>query len=293
MNNLPIKDSHTIWDKILAGLILSLAGQICLAEDSLISDSPFLPATAPQAKLIEAEAKPTGPSKINKELEFRSVVRFGETWEFSLHHLSDKKSHWLGLKDAAAGAPFTILDFDMDQARILVEWEGDRDYLDLILPSGKRLNNNPGLAYGLTPNLAPAQPPSLVPPATPPPPPVGGPPAGPPPEIPPEVMKRFEMIVAAQQANPDSVNFDGSGGLPGAFGGIAGGAPPDPGTSLGIKVPTVTPGAAPGTGGGTAGGGSGDVDIPTIPGFDPGSGPPTGPPNIVIPDIPEIPGDGG
>ena len=284
------------------GTAISLIALNCnaLATDTLISDSPFLPFAARSQAIEKVESQISSPSRISQELVFKGVVLLGDRWEFSVHNSSEKSSYWLGLNEKSDIVPFQIIDFDADYPRILVEWEGSREFLELSFPAENQMLKPRGTIASVDDFPLPYSPPTLSPPSTPPPPPISGPPPGPPPQIPPEVQRRFEAILASRQENVPESEFL-SGGFAGGTGGTVGIPPAPPSVALN-GIPAAAPTGIPGTGGPTdSGSNSGAEDggvsagssVPSIPGFNPAAGPPSGPPNIDIPDIPNVPsGDG-
>jgi len=127
----------------LSGLTLGLHG--LRAGSNLLDNSPFLPVTAAAA----AAAKDTAP------LELRSIIKVGESYEFSLYDPAKKQSTWAKLNEA--GNDFVIKAYDANNQAVTVEQRA-RSYR-LVLKEAKIAAMAAGSAQsGTTGNVSPGGP---------------------------------------------------------------------------------------------------------------------------------------
>lgn len=99
--------------------------------DSLVKDSPFLPAAA-----SAAAAGQNGP------LELRSIIMDRGTYYFSLYDLNSKESFWVGLNET--GFPALVRSYDRDTETVTVEQQGRS--MSLTLAAARTLAANPAMA---------------------------------------------------------------------------------------------------------------------------------------------------
>jgi hypothetical protein len=135
------------------GLILVLLGApAAVPAAELLQSSPFLPpGTAATA------AADSGP------LELRSIVRLGDTYEFSIYDTAKKQSTWVKLNET--GNEFVVKSHDVDRESITIEQNSRTLTLALqqskITPLGESVGRGrsrggfvPGQAGGLVPGQA-------------------------------------------------------------------------------------------------------------------------------------------
>lgn len=265
------------------GFFLIVGISLPAKGESLLSNSPFLP-----AEYGRAENRTPGPveqgNKISELLEFRGMLQFDGSWEFSLYNRQRERSDWLALGEVKSSLDYKVIGFDFQEGQIEIEWNNRHHFLNLSEASGFNLRRENTPFVNLL-RTNPAPPPSdlNIPDTAPPPPPISSPPPGPPPEIPRNVMEQFEKMAA--EKNPEM--------RPGmVFSGRSGSPPSDPGDGLSARPPippTGDNGVGSGNGDGDSESSTPSVQIPNLPGVTPGGGPPSGPPNIDIPEIPDFP----
>jgi len=279
----------TQWVKFLTMWVLFLfcTAGLSANDGSLLRNSPFLPPSGNvEKKEREDQSRDNG---IEEQFEFRGIFEMSGDWQFSVYDKNRKSSYWVELGKTPQNHDFRVTDFDSDNARILVEWEGKTAYLDLLVYRERnKLKPRGGELVSQDFFDAPISPPDVKPPQAPPPPPLSEPPSGPPPRIPQKVLERYEKEIAKRERRD-------TGPL---IGGVAGGSPPPPPAGLSGIPSTDNPEASRPVGAGDDGntpegdGGDGttttDGEIPGLPG-----GPPSSPPSITIPEIPDFPEDSG
>jgi hypothetical protein len=101
------------------------------ALDSLVKDSPFMPAASGGAA-----AGQTGP------LELRGVIVERGSYAFSLYDLNSKESYWVGLNET--GFPVVVRSYDAASDTVTVEQQGRT--LSLTLAAARTMPANPAMA---------------------------------------------------------------------------------------------------------------------------------------------------
>lgn len=103
------------------------AGTACALDVSLVSNSPFLP---PGFQPPGGNATVAAPPPQASQLEYRGVYELGGQLHFNVFDKRTARGTWMRTGEASEGA--RVVDYDLDEDVVVIEYNGARLRLSLI-----------------------------------------------------------------------------------------------------------------------------------------------------------------
>lgn len=115
-------------------LTLALSSVSALRAETLENQNPFLPPGYGEQKEVAPPppvVQTNGP--ISREVEFRGIVQFDGSYQFSLYNKSENKAYWLFENQSEGG--ITVRGYDVSSKTITVNMNGRSERLTLMSAS--------------------------------------------------------------------------------------------------------------------------------------------------------------
>ncbi len=121
--------------------VLWLSSPLLAQEKALEENSPFLPPNFGKQAEEKTEKEEVMQGPVSQAVEFRSMIKIGDEWNFSLYDIKEQKSVWIS--QSAATGPFKIEDISIPDKRIQLTMNGKTEWLAMKTPSNAAAKGTP------------------------------------------------------------------------------------------------------------------------------------------------------